>query len=430
MSPRRRRSSAHRRHRFPRPALGAACAALAAMVAWPLLVSPALVKYPTDLDVTQSLAGTFTVLVDPVTAAPLEEPRELDLAVERHLEALPDESGADTVVVRETVHQRAGDLIDLTQVNQYVMDRSTLRNVADERAFAFEPGTPADRAGAYRLHLPFGTSRHRTYEIWGNEIGTTYEIAPDPEQPTGELEGLEVYWFVADEHEVPLTDAYLAELREAVPLPETITLAQVRPHLAAAGVELDALLADLAAVLTPADTDVLLAMAGEPIELEYVTTFQGRLAVEPVTGTEVDLAVAETVAARPHLPNLAEFLMVLGHYPDEPAAVEAVEVLSGLVDGPPIPLFEYAYEQTPASLAHIAGEAASMRRFVLAVTVWAPAAFGVLAIVALMGGQIVRVRRKPRPLDLSTLWDTPAPPDPHDLAERPTAAPDVEHRRR
>jgi len=430
MAPRLRRRSLRHRDRFPRPALGAACAALVAMAAWPLVVSPALVKYPTDLDVTQSLAGTFTVLVDPVTAAPLEEPWELDLTVERRLEALPDQSGADTVVVRETVRQRAGDLVDVTQVNQYVMDRRTVRNVADERAYAFDPATPVDRAGAYRLHLPFGTSRDRTYEIYGNEIGTTYTVRPDPEQPTGELEGLDVLWFVAEEDEVPVTDAYLALLREAVPLPETITLAQVRPHLADAGVDLDALLADLAAVLTPEDTELLLALAGEPIALEYVMSFEGRLAVEPVTGTEVHLLADETVAVRPQLTSLPEFLMVLGHYPDEPAAVEAVEVLSQLVDGPAIPLFEYDYEQTPASLAAIADDAASMRRLVLAVTVWAPAAFGVLAILALTAGQIVWVRRRPRHLDLSTLWDTPAPAHPHEPAADTPPIEDVPRRRR
>ena len=54
-----------------------------------------------------------------------------------------------------------------------------------------------DRSGAYRLNLPFDTSRDETYEIYKNEIDATYMMAADTETPTSEIEGLELSNFAA-----------------------------------------------------------------------------------------------------------------------------------------------------------------------------------------------------------------------------------------
>ena len=65
------------------------------------------------------------------------------------------------MVVKETIAQKAGSLVDTTQTNVYVMDRTTLENLADDRAYAFDPENVVDRAGAYRLNLPFDTDATR-----------------------------------------------------------------------------------------------------------------------------------------------------------------------------------------------------------------------------------------------------------------------------
>jgi hypothetical protein len=90
-----------------------------ALVWWTVAV-PALVKYPTDLDVRPRYEGVFTLFVDPETAAPLATPVEVPLEIERHIRAVGDESGASPVVVEETISQRAGDIVDATQTNVYV----------------------------------------------------------------------------------------------------------------------------------------------------------------------------------------------------------------------------------------------------------------------------------------------------------------------
>jgi hypothetical protein len=45
------------------------------------------------------------------------------------------------VLVRETIDRKAGDLVDTTQTNEYVMDRSTIENVSDDGGYSFEPAS-------------------------------------------------------------------------------------------------------------------------------------------------------------------------------------------------------------------------------------------------------------------------------------------------
>ena len=396
----------HPRHRFPRAALVITGVLAVAALLWVLVAVPALVKYPTDVDVDVQYKGTFTVLVNPTTAAPLAEPMVLPLTVDRHIEAVGEESSGSLVVVRETIRQHAGDLLDVTQTNQYAMDRSTVENVADGRAFAFDPSNVVDRSGAYRLNLPFDTSTNKTYEIYKNEIDDTYEITADTQTSKGEIEGLDVSYFVAGVDEAPMSDAYLAELSKAVPLPTALTLDQMKPQLLAAGIDVDAVLAALTPVLTPEDTATLAKFAGEPIGLDYVVSFSGHMAVEPVTGADVQVSAAESVGARPQVTSLPAILELLGHYPEVPEAAAAATALDELVGGPAIPLFEYSYEQTPASVADVASDISSVRQQVLLAKVWVPLALAAAALVSLAIGAVIFLRRRPRPTDMPGIDET------------------------
>jgi hypothetical protein len=413
----RKTSKRQARHRYPRTTLWVAGGFAVAALVWMVVGVPALVKYPTDLDVGPQYEGTFSLLVDPFTAAPLAEPMVMPLTVDRHIEAIGDESGSSQVVVRETIHQVAGDLLDVTQTNQYVMDRSSIENVADDRAFAFDPANVVDRSGSYRLNLPFDTSRDETYDVYKNEIDDTYEMVGDADTPTTDLEGLHLSNFTADVDGAPLSDAYLAELNETVPLPDTMTLEQMKPQLLAAGIDVDAVVAALSPVLTPEDAATLSSFAAESIPIEYVLSFDGQAAVEPVTGAEVRVAVTESVGASPVLTSLPALQDVLSHYPDVPEAVTTNDALDALAAAPASPLFEYSYEQTPASVADVADTATDMRRQVLLAKVQLPLALAAGAVLSLVVGAVVFLRRRPRPIDTTGL-DEPHPAPRPDKEER------------
>ncbi len=377
---------------------------------WWTFAVPALVKYPTNLDVTPRATGTFTLFVNPATVAPLATPIQLPLSIDRHIEALGKESGSSRVVVRETITQKAGDLVNTTQTNVYVMDRRTLKNVADPRAYAFEPSNVVDRSGAYRLNLPFDTSSAKTYRIYKNEIGTTYVMRGDTVTPTKDEAGLHLRNFTASVTDAPLDAAYLAQLNKVVPLPASMTLDQLKPQLKAAGLDVDAVLAALAPTITSADLSTLGRLAATPIPLRYVLSFDGQAAVDPMTGAEVDFGATESVGARPVLADVASLQAVLGHYPDVPEAVAAGRALRALSTGPATRLFAYRYQQTPASVVSIAHQVKSMRSKIRLANVSVP--FGLLGagtVMLLVGGWLFWRRGRGPTIDVPQVPRTAGP---------------------
>jgi hypothetical protein len=72
--------------------------------------------------------------------------------------------------------------------------------------------------------------------------------------------------------------------------------------------------------------------------------------------------------------------------------------MDDLATAPATPLFSYSYEQTPASVADVADEARSMRRQVLLAKVWLPAGLTAAAVLSLVVGAVLYLRRRPRRL--------------------------------
>lgn len=390
--------------------------AVAALL-WALFAVPALVKYPTDLDVTARYEGSFTLFVDPETATPLAAPVELALEIDRHIRSVADQSGSSRVVVEETITQKAGELIDATQTNVYVMDRRTMQNVADGRAFAFDPSNVVDRSGTYRLNLPFDVSASSTYRIYKNEIGASYEMGPDATTPSTDVAGLHLRNFAGSVTEVPVDDAYLAALRSVVPLPDSLTFEQLKPQLLAAGLDVDALLAAIGPLMTPADLAALAQVAAKPIPLQYLMSFEGSAAVETTTGAEVVVGASESIGVRPVLADLAPLQGILSHYASVPAAVAAVDALAKLGSAPSVELFEYHYEQTPDSVADIADEVKSMRNEIRIVERYIPLGLLVAAVLSLAVGAIVSARRRGPTIDLRPTPQAKPAPD-----RRPTSS--------
>jgi hypothetical protein len=373
--------------------------ALVALLWWALAI-PALVKYPTDASATPRYAGTFTVYVDQATMAPLAQPQTLPLTIERRIQAIDEQSGSSKVLVDETITQQAGPM-NTTQHNVYVMDRSTLKNVADGRAYAFDPANVVDRSGSYRLNMPFGTNENSTYPVYKNEIGTTYVLQGDTAQPTTTEHGLELKNFTASANEVPLSAAYLSELSKTVALPSTVTLDQLKPQLKQLGVDVDALVAAVGPYLTPDETATLGQIASKSIPLHYVLSLNGHTAVEPTTGVEVDVRATESVAARPDFADLPTLTAMLNNHASVPEAAAAAKALQTLATAPATKLFEYTYQQTPQSVADIASTVKSNRSQLLLVQRYVPIGLFVAALVALVaGGLVLWHRHSSQPLDV------------------------------
>jgi hypothetical protein len=232
------------------------------------------------------------------------------------------------VVIAETIDLDAEGQFGGQLKSQYVMDRTEIYNVKDDRAWAFTPDNVVDRSPAFRLAFPFDTPAVPTL-IYKNEVGTTYLANPLGE---GEVGGLSVINFAAEQTTpLPVSPAYLAALNALNPLPSSLTLDQLKPILKGVGIDIDVLLPALLPNLTPEDTAALVDLAAKPIQLEYLFTFAGADSVEPSTGSIVEVRdVVETLYASPDPAVLDTLRQVLGRYPAVPAAVDALAGLEKL----------------------------------------------------------------------------------------------------
>ena len=102
------------------------------------------------------------------------------------------------------------------------------------------------------------------------------------------------------------------------------------------------------------------------------------------------------------LADVATLQAIIAHYPDVPEAVAAGEALAALSSAPATKLFEYHYQQTPASVADIAGEVKSMRNQIRLAELYVP--FGLLgaAALSLAVGAFVSWRRRGPTIDVRT----------------------------
>jgi hypothetical protein len=342
-----------RRRRWPAvltAALGGVL--LLAAFGWRSVAVPALVKFPTDVDQRPQYGGTFTLFVDPASAAPLMEPTTAALAVDRHVEALPDESDASRVVVRETITFDVEGLASATQIHRYVMDRRSNVNVVDDRAWAFEESNVLDRSGAYWVALPSDVGSSSTVPMFKDEVGGQFVATGGSE--TEVVEGLDLVGVATAPTTMPVTEAYLRSLDAAVPLPRALGFEQLKPSLIAAGVPVDEAMAALLRVATPEELATLSELIAQPIPLQYVVTFAGTIFADPRTGAIVDVtSIVDRISVRPAAEALPPLLTVLERHRDEAAIAAAIDGLDRLAIEP-LPVFEYRYAQTPASAQEIA----------------------------------------------------------------------------
>lgn len=389
------RTEGARRRRGPWIVGGIGVLLVVGALLWVAVAEPALVKYPTDVNANPKYTGTFSLYLNPADATPFDTPLTAPLTVDRVLKGSPASSSSSLAVVDETLTIKAGSLVNSTQQNRYVMDRSTLENVSDPRAYAFNPENTVDRAGSYRVHLPFGVPLDKGYAIYDNEIASTYSLkTSDALAGTYDSNGLTLTRFSGGDSNRPISAAYLAELKKAAPLPDSMTLDQMKPLLKSKGIDVDAMLASLLPSLSPEDTATLAGLASQPIPLQYVMSFAGTMGVERTTGSEVDLSRdMQTVGVRPAQASVDSLTAVLDKYPQVPAAASASTTIKALASDP-IPVFKYEFGQTPASVAAIAKDVKSQRTMIVAVQKWIPWSLGIIGIVMLLIGGFMGLRHR------------------------------------
>ena len=99
-----------------------------------------------------------------------------------------------------------------------MMNRRSMQNVKDDRAWAFDPANIVDRSPDYRMNFPLDNKPRPTPSTQRDRQPPTTPTR-SPASPTGNDRGLDVHNFVADYGYRPASEAYLAALDKALPAP-------------------------------------------------------------------------------------------------------------------------------------------------------------------------------------------------------------------
>lgn len=359
---------------------------LGSILWWAIAVN-AMVKLPDDVDVENRYEGEVTWYVDPVSRQPLPEGQEIKekLGVTQRITALSDEFDSSTGLIKETVTIDMGGMKLPAAEFVYALDRKTMKNVKDDRAYAWDPRNKVDREGSYYPFFTFDTSKDETYPFWKSEIGEGLEAECVNEQVK---ENITVYDFKMSCEERPVVDAYV----ENMGLPRETTIEEMKDTLKAAGLDVDAFVSLATRVMSAEDRQVLAAALQAKVPITYLWNMEQELSVDPKTGIPVDVyKSAETLSMRLDLSGMAQLQAVLAKYAADPQLGPVITQLAGLQSQleKASKVFSYDYASIQDSIAANAQDAKDGAGKINLIKVYIPWALLIVGALVLIVGLLI-----------------------------------------
>ena len=364
---------------------------LGAILWWAIAVN-ALVKLPDDIDSESAYDGEITYYLDPGTQEPLPAGEEITMPmkVDRTVKSLKDEYDSSRAVIEEKVVVEVAGMQNPPggTTSVYVLDRKSSENVDDDRAFDFEEGNKVNRQGSYYPLFPFDTSSDDTYPVWKPEIIEAKDAEFVEEK---ELEGITVYNFsgggTIDERKA-VSPAYVKMLG----VPEEVSFDQLKPQLAAMGVDADALIATASQVIgarSPEDLQALNAALQKSIPVKYYWAAELEVYVEPKTGSPVNsYKDVEALYMELDTSGLLEVFTILSKYSDVlgPELTQLAGLQDQMGEMEPTKVFEYSIVQTEDSVKAAVEEAKDGAGRINLVKVYIPWALLIVGALILIIG--------------------------------------------
>ena len=368
---------------------------------WRLAVPPLAVKLPSDLDKTAHATGTFTLYLNPATKTPFADPKSYPLDIARRLQVVS--STSKTAVLKEddveTIQGLPDPIGHQTLVQQYVLDRRSMKNVDSDQSYAYSPSSKVDRSPAYSVQLPFNTA-NGPYQIWKNEAGRSYAFNGEGKTHAN---GITVQLLHGALKDAQVQQYYVDTLASV--LPKTLDPAQAAAQLKSQGVDASQLTSVVLPQLEPADRAEIVSILSQTVNLQYTVDVDTHLGIEQRTGAIVNLRkIDQTIYVSPDVTGIGRAQLILAEqkYANKPVVVAASKVLNGLVTKPPrLKAYSYAYSQTPASVADISSYAKDKGDQIDLVERTVPLALLVTGFVLLIVG-LITVRRAASPSAAAT----------------------------
>jgi hypothetical protein len=331
---------------------------LAAILWWAIAVN-SLVKLPDDVELGFQCEGEITWYQDSLTQErfPEGEEKKASLQTEMACKANASEFSSSTGVLEAVFTTRIEGMPEKRMEAAYVLDRKTVENIKDDRAYAYgytddegnkHEGTVVNREDNYYPLLPLDTSKDQAYLFWKEEVASGFNLDYLDEE---EKEGVTVFDYSGSFADMTVSEDYIRFME----LPVEKTGEQVKSALGSMGIDADNLLASASQRMSPEDFQVVQQALEGSFPLEYLWTQEMEVSVEPKSGRVVDIYKdTETLSARTQLDRLTEAADIASKYAQDAEIGDVMTKLQGLraaVEAmPPEKVFEYNVEQTDQSV--------------------------------------------------------------------------------
>jgi hypothetical protein len=392
-------------------ALGAVGVVLVILaIVWWAAIAPSLTKLPGDIDTSMNFEGTLTQYVDSATGQPLPAGKEVvvPLTVVRNFATVPDMTTSSTEICLDSILMTVAGQERPPQLTQYALDRKTRKCVESNENWAYSPQiVMSDRVGNYGPLFPGGLKVGDTVSAFFNDPATAFDVKAA--EKIEDYNGLGITVMKMDasrpatEYYPPIAQAVLG----AQGLPMELTFAQLSAQLKAKGLDLEALMAGLAAVAAPEDLQKLQAMTGQPVKVIYKQESGDVTYIDQKTGATVGAAFDRTTTMQVDTSGLLGAFAIIGKYASDPtvgpAIAAAMQAAGGLATAAPTTVFNQSMSIIPASEASLAKEAKDKASLLDLANLWIPLIIVIVgAVLLLLGAYLLLRARKASPTPAKT----------------------------
>jgi hypothetical protein len=348
-------------------------------IVWWVAIGPSLVKLPSDIDTRMDFEGNLTKYIDSTTGQPLPAGQELvvPITVLRKFTSLADLYTSSTAVFEDNLAMSVAGQASPAQLTHYALDRKTRESVESNENWAYSPQIVLkDRVGHYGPIFPGGLKVGDTLSTFFNDVNTPFDVKVV--EKIDDYNGLGVTALKLDATR-PSTE-YYPPIAQAVlggqGLPMEIPFAQLSAQLKAKGLDLDALMAGLAAVAAPEDLQSLQAMTQQPVKMVYKQESGDVIYIEQKTGSTIGATFDRTTTMGPDTTPLLGAFTIIGKYASDPtvgpAIAAAMQAGAQLAQAEPTKVFNQNMSIIKTSEATLAADAKDKLPMLALATLWIP----------------------------------------------------------
>ena len=359
---------------------------LFSMLWWTLAVNR-LTRFPEGIDLTVECEGTVEKVAGRHGLEMLLPTDTEDLELSRNLSSVDDEYTSGTAVVSERVTQSAAtDLgLRLDESNTYVMDRHDCANIKSD--LSTSSGAVVDRSGSWTVNFPLGTARE-SYNIFNNDVASSFAVNYKGKE---EIEGVGVYVFSGSFRHRPMVE-YRVKARG---LPLVSTFGEMKMEIEAMGVPLDQMIDTAYRTLTPEEKEAIGRFPDDKVvNLEYTEKHSFEVAVEPVTGTVVDVRKYEMrIFVNTEVRAFLPLLEILASHSEDPLVLQYMSQIDQQKVLEPKEIYRVSYHWTPGSVQEMTDYANSRIGPIRFARDYVTVMMLVLGAAAFIAGLVVRRER-------------------------------------